>query len=620
MTGFSDYQLAREALKRRCDVVEQVWREASIRSDLERVQGASEFDDSVVSQMLREANQRLASSVVEVGIFGSIKRGKSTLINALVGTEVSPMRVTPETAVPVWIQNGPTESSVLLADGTVIGDISLEEAQLMATQRYKARDLTKKPLRVEHKLRIPWLPEGVRIVDTPGLDDPSLADDYEKLTLSELDRVAATIFVMVSPPGPSGEEIRTLRTLSARAVDKLFLVCNFYPDHWNDKQIVSEMRQYIEGIVKDGAGQNVDARDIRVYPISARDGLRAVLNDDDQGTEDSGVAALRKDLESYLSRGALERMLGFVERRIEQTRNLTKDTLLERKRLLSSPHLASPARESLVKEIKESRSLMADLEAGLQRFAGPLRDEIVQTMTQPFADTAVAVAKASKLPELEVTLNRLRIGFETASSQASIIFAQRAGVQQASLQRRLYESFGVEERLRTGAGNLRLSELGDVAPTLPSIAADKDAVLAGAGIGGAVIGAGAVGLLPGAMWLALLGPVGWLVLGAGAIAGAGLGAIAGRAATKDSLRPEHRDQVLHDIKEQETRVRRNVEGAIRDWTISVAEELESLRSGFFREKEAEIRRIESILNDSNSRKSELERIERLLNQLANSER
>jgi hypothetical protein len=614
LSGFADYQIARASLTQRCETAESLWREATVRTELERLTAAGDAGNSAVGHLLAEARQRLASSTVEVGIFGSIKRGKSTLINALVGAEVSPMRVTPETAVPVWIESGPPMSRVLLADGAVLSDLSIEQAHLMSTQRYKAKDLAKKPLRVEHSLRVPWLPKGVRIVDTPGLDDPSLAEDFENLTLAELDRVAATVFVMVSPPGPSGEEIRLLKTLGSRAVDKLFLVCNFYPDHWNDPEIVAEMTGYIERIVAEGAAQGVDVRDVRVFPVSAKQGYRAALAKDHEQFEASGIERLRSELEEYLSQGVLDRMLGFVEQRLQMVGALIADTLYERRRILSSPQLAEPAREAARKDVAQSKVTLAEILVDVERLTAALAPDLSSVLAGPF-DTAVgAVEKAGEKSQLEQILSRLRLQFETAASEASTLFSQRAGLEQIRLQRRLFDSFGVEERLKGVATNLGLQGLGDIAPSIPQIGVDKDAMYVGGALSAAVGGV-SLATIAGGTGLALIaaGPVGWLIgLGLGALFGGGLGAVVARAATKDDLKPEHRQQVIGELKQHEARVRSALTRSLNEWKHATISELEAMRSSFFAERENELRRIEQIIGDETTRIRELSRVEELI--------
>lgn len=622
MVNFEVYEAERIRLQKRCDEVERIWRASTASvSDIESLLDTSPAtENSTVPQFIKEARQRLASSTIEVGVFGSIKRGKSTLVNALLGAEISPMRVTPETAVPVWIESGDHQTFVVLRDGTIRDDITLDEAKLMATQRYKPARASEKPLRVIHRLRIPWLPKGVRVIDTPGLDDPSLAEDYEKLTLAELDRVAATIFIMVSPPGPSGEEMKILKSMGSRAVDKLFLVCNFYDDQWEEAETRETMVSYIEDIVLQGAPEILDRSDVRVYPISARRGFRAAIAGDAAAFEDSGVARLRKDLESYLSGGALERMLTFVEHRVRMSGQILVDLLTQRQQTINSPESVKPRIDALRKEIHESKTKLNELEKEIQDSSKSWKSELVGIISQPIEQAVKAVGKATKRQELEVIFQKLNIQFETAASEASTYFDQRSGYEYARLHRKLYESFGVEERIRTSGVELNLGRVSaNLSPSLPAMKMDKATVAAGGlatGLAGGLLG----GAIAGGAGMALIaaGPVGWLVgLALGAVFGAGAGGVATRQLTRDALGPDERKIVTDELSPKLDEIRRQVELAVGGWSRQVIDNLESFRSTYFSERESELNRIERIRSDVAGRQRELEKIDSLLLQLQN---
>ena len=56
--------------------------------------------------MLTELKDRLASGQFHLAVLGQFKRGKSTLLNALLGQNVLPTAVVPLTAIPTWIRYG----------------------------------------------------------------------------------------------------------------------------------------------------------------------------------------------------------------------------------------------------------------------------------------------------------------------------------------------------------------------------------------------------------------------------------------------------------------------------------------------------------------------------------
>lgn len=68
--------------------------------------------------MLTALRERLRAARLRVLVVGEAKRGKSTLVNALLGREVLPTGVTPLTALPTTVTHGTGEAmEVAFTDG-----------------------------------------------------------------------------------------------------------------------------------------------------------------------------------------------------------------------------------------------------------------------------------------------------------------------------------------------------------------------------------------------------------------------------------------------------------------------------------------------------------------------
>ncbi|MDX1511712.1 MAG: dynamin family protein, partial [Nitriliruptorales bacterium] len=101
---------------------------------------ADEAATSLIEDELTRLRRDLDATRFTVGLFGLIKRGKSTLLNALVGREVSSMHVTPETAVPVYVSYGETPHGLVhFADGRV-EKVAVHETAAYTSQRHNARN------------------------------------------------------------------------------------------------------------------------------------------------------------------------------------------------------------------------------------------------------------------------------------------------------------------------------------------------------------------------------------------------------------------------------------------------------------------------------------------------
>jgi predicted GTPase len=80
-------------------------------------EAAGLLDMAEVADQATEAAGRLLAQRLEVAVVGEFKRGKSSLINALVGREVLPVGALPLTAVPTVLERGEEGLVVEFADG-----------------------------------------------------------------------------------------------------------------------------------------------------------------------------------------------------------------------------------------------------------------------------------------------------------------------------------------------------------------------------------------------------------------------------------------------------------------------------------------------------------------------
>ena len=109
-----------------------------------------------------------------VAALGQFKRGKSTLLNALLGAPILPMGVTPVTAIPTFIRAGESLSvRIELKDEqrTVIAGASQEAPRLLEefTSETQNPRNHRKVASVVIDVPSDFLAEGIILVDTPGV-------------------------------------------------------------------------------------------------------------------------------------------------------------------------------------------------------------------------------------------------------------------------------------------------------------------------------------------------------------------------------------------------------------------------------------------------------------------
>lgn len=621
MGTFEEYRKLRRDLETACDQLEEVWEVAIERTEFETTAGAS-LPDTEIGDLLSEVRRRLASDTVEVGIFGQVKRGKSTLINALVGQQVSSVNVVPETATPVWVESGEKRSYVIFSDGHREEFADAAEAAEMATQRHKRR---KSPhgnvLRVQQYLEIDWLPQGLRLVDTPGLSDPSLIQDYEDRTLGELERVAAAVFVIVAPPGADREEVQLLKSLGRRGIDKVFIVCNFWSDLWSDVADKQKILDYVKDIVVEGAmeAQGNKPREVHLYGVNAKMAVRANDANDLQRYEESGVAALRRDIEDFLTNGALVGMTVAAAQRLDQARAIAVSTLRSRRKILANPSILDSAVREKELAVSSSQREIESIEREVAAAGAVLESRLVDILSQPYDAALGDLSRAATVDDAKSVEQSLQLRAETAATKASVEFDGIASKTARDAEKRLYASFGAEGTFASPAAAdfksalARSTSLGS--STLAKVdwgAVAASSVAAGAGTG--IIG----GTLAGGLGTALIasGPVGWIIgAGIGLALGLAGGALAGGGLSYGKLKPSEREKIAGHLKEGRENARVFARGVAERWTRAAVDGLNSKRDRYLADKDRELARVKSIVADEASRRKALERIDHLLEKI-----
>lgn len=604
MGTFGTYTNERNRLAENCNLIEHAWIEANRQSEMERVASSysAGVDSSTVDNYLLQARMHLKSSTIEVGIFGEVNRGKSTLINALVGTEVSSMRITPEQAVPVWVESGERKTVVWYDDNSFELVTDDARAKIISSQRF-VNEGEKNVIRLVQYVELAWLPDGLRIVDTPGLDDPSLINSFKDRTMAELERVSAAVFVFVSPPGPGGAEVSLIRELSAHAVDHVFLVCNFYPDVWKNSEDRQSVMKYIEEIVVNTAidSSGTKPKSVRIYAVNAKNGLDAAIAGDAVAYEESGVASLRRDIEDFLTNGALQMITTSVENNIRQAASYVDSTLLQREKLLSNPERVELAFRDL-KDAKEKSELrLAEISRSIDETGRQIASNVGEILSAPFsrAESDLLLARTSK--EVDAVADVLKNAFASATSRASTEFERLTRTAVISTNKGLMESFGTETSF-TSAGSPRIdTNLAAGNTSSGSVVSRMDwestlGIAAISTVGSAAIG----GTMLGGAGLALLatGPIGWAV-GAVAVGVVGLvgGLLFGWTRNRDKINDADKKKFADSLKEKQILAKNMGTDAASMWVTEVKANLDRTRRQFLMEKEAELTRIRTILED-----------------------
>jgi GTP-binding protein EngB required for normal cell division len=223
---------------------------------------------------------RLDAARLRVLVAGEAKRGKSTLVNALLDREVLPSGVTPLTAVTTTVRYGDDEhAEVRFLDGHEEKQPLAALADLVTERGNPGNRRGIAGVRVY--LAAPVLARGVELVDTPGTGS---VFEWDTETAHEaLRSMDAAVFVLTADPPVSASERDLLGRVAGLSV-ATFAVLN-KADHL-DKAGLAEAAEFTRRVLGEAGHPAI------VYPMSARAALR---------DGDDGFAAFRADFLSYLS-------------------------------------------------------------------------------------------------------------------------------------------------------------------------------------------------------------------------------------------------------------------------------------------------------------------------------
>lgn len=206
-------------LQQRLRQLGQTSDEIPLLSEIERIvtaHGLVEFRGTL-SMLL----DRMESAAFEVGVFGRVSSGKSSLLNYILQTDVLPIGVTPVTAIPTRISHGPVaEAGIEFAEAQP-RIIPLSELPEFATEQ-KNPGNKKHVTRIFVKLPSDRLAEGVTFVDTPGLGSLAVAGAEE--TIAYLPRCDLGIVLIDASAGLTQEDLVVVQALYQAGASAMVLI------------------------------------------------------------------------------------------------------------------------------------------------------------------------------------------------------------------------------------------------------------------------------------------------------------------------------------------------------------------------------------------------------------
>jgi GTPase SAR1 family protein len=350
-----------------------------LRSELD---GLGRSLPSSLLEKLTTLEQDIAGDAFIVVVLGQFKRGKSSLVNALLGTSILPIGDLPETAaIHVLIHGEAPSVKIVKADGSVTA-LPFEPQTFRSLSAQSDFD----PKTVDYvEVRMPsdLLAHRLVLVDTPGVSDLSL--ERADITYNYIPRADAVVFVIDITQPFNEAEFRFLQShVFSAGIDKILFVANFADQV--DLEEIPRLRTSIERRI--AGALNVSS--IAVLPLSAAAGPIGLPLDS------SGISALRVQVLSMLDdresikagrfRQRILDLIASIDAHLSALQSLqsseTEDLNLQLSFLEQQRQQEADSRIKLQDWIHARRDeILAMISRSVAKFSEDLRQEILASVT-----------------------------------------------------------------------------------------------------------------------------------------------------------------------------------------------------------------------------------------------
>jgi hypothetical protein len=314
--------------------------------------------DEEAENQARDLLARLAADTFRLAVAGQFSRGKTTLMNALLGGAYLPMGALPMTSVITRVRYGSRPKAIVRRRASGLG----VEVPLATVARYVAQAsatrVQQQVTSVEVEIPAEILRLGFEFIDTPGVG--SAIETSTATTRRFLPQADAVIFV-TGFDSPLTEAEAGFLADAARHAGKLFLVLN-------KRDLVSGQDagaavEFLACRLREDLGMGRPG----TFTLSALEALEAVIRGDDERLADSGLPGLNAALREFLTTGKTRLFLHNIARRAARlVARQRRDLRLGRLALDGGPdpEAVLAAFDARMTELDRQRSAVAGMLAG----------------------------------------------------------------------------------------------------------------------------------------------------------------------------------------------------------------------------------------------------------------
>jgi GTPase SAR1 family protein len=217
--------------------------------------------------LCEELREKIQNNVFNLVVLGQFKRGKTTLINALLGAEILPTAIVPLTSIATILKHDEVlKINVYFNDGRVT-EIDPDNLSEYVTEKGNPKN-EKDVQEVVITYPSPYLKDGVRLIDTPGVG--SIYQHNTDIAYQYLPKSDAALFLLSVDQPVSKAELDFLKDVREYS-NKIFFLQNKadYVDAEDLKESISFSKKVIEECMD---------YEVKIFPLSAKLALDGKLN------------------------------------------------------------------------------------------------------------------------------------------------------------------------------------------------------------------------------------------------------------------------------------------------------------------------------------------------------
>jgi len=242
-------------------------------------------------EVVRGLLSRLAEDRFNLVVVGQFKRGKSSLVNALLGQEILPTSIVPLTSIITAVRYGLEERALVSHEGsTAVVSVPVSALVEYVTELGNPNN-EKHVTSVDVEVPSSFLRRGLHVVDTPGVG--SVYQANTATTYAFLPEADAVVFV-TSVESPLTETELVLADTVRQYVHRVFFVLN------KTDQVGPADRQEAIAFAERLLHERMGTDHLKIFPVSAKLALEGKRAADSRQVEESGLAQFEAALSAFL--------------------------------------------------------------------------------------------------------------------------------------------------------------------------------------------------------------------------------------------------------------------------------------------------------------------------------